>query len=92
MRIIEFIKWWWRNNDGFTRTIACLVIFSGIPALIAGPFLGKIAVLAFIGSILATMVGWVLYGACLGLKSLWDEFNMENPTEETRIISKLKGE
>lgn len=91
MRLLQFIKWWWDNNDEFTRTAVCFGLLWAIPCGIATIWFGEAAVIAAFAGILTVMGGWGLYGIFRILRGLWDQFNDENPSEEIAIIRKLKG-
>lgn len=91
MRLVQFIKWWWSKNDYFNRTLACFFFFCIIPALISIAWLGKNAFLVALTGAAITAVGWALYGIFYWLRSMWREFDNELPTEDVKIIRRLKG-
>ncbi len=91
MRLIQFIKWWWGENDNFNRTLAAFIVLWLIPCLLAISLFGAKAMLALIVGILSTIVGWGLYGIFYWLRGLWQEFDRKNPSEDIEIINRLKG-
>jgi len=90
MRLFQFVKWWWKRNDEFNRTLACLGIWS-IPCIIAVIWVGEKALLGIVFGIIVALLGWALYGIFCVLRGLWSTFNDEYPTEDIAIVRKLKG-
>lgn len=93
MRLLQFAKWWWKNNDGVNRSIAAFVIWILLTTPFIFPVGGIYAVIlmALIYFILVILT-WFLYDMFLSIKNSWKKFNRENPTEEQRIISRLRGD
>ena len=93
MRVVQFCKWWWKNNDGFNRSIILSVIWmilgSPFAAWMAGPY-GLAVLFATYAGLCA--VFWILHTIGIFIKESWIEFTKENPTEEQKIISKLRGD
>lgn len=92
MRLIQFIKWWWKDNEPGTRTAAIAVlwlVFFTIPASI---FYGLIGVaLSMFAGMISICVFWIL--ALLGtyLYHSWRSFNYAVPPDDIQIINRLKG-
>lgn len=91
MRLLQFIKWWWKNNDNFNRTIACYVIFSVLPTVIAAIFIGKEATIVMVIGVVVIAGYWGIYSLYHFIRNLWKDFNDMHPTEDEAIIRKLKG-
>ena len=92
MRLLQFIKWWWNNEDGFDKSIAVITIFGVIPAFIVTFVFGGSGIHIFLITTLTVGLFWILYGIKYYLSSLWREFNNACPTEDMVILRKLKGE
>jgi len=90
MRLLQFFKWWWRNNDWFNHTIAVGVAWL-ILCVLFSFFIGKTSILFGLIGILGIIISWIVYGIFCWLRGLWREFDAAVPTEETRIIRRLKG-
>ncbi len=91
MRFLQFIKWWWKSNDYFNRTIACFAIFCVIPLAIASIFFGKIALVAIVIAALMIIAGWALFGIFYWFRTQWLEFIDDEPTEDTEVMRRLQG-
>ena len=91
MRLIQFIKWWWNDNDYFNRTIASFIVFCIIPCLFGIIWFGAKSVIAIFIGVGLTLAGWGLYGIFYWLRSLWQKFDREHPPEDVEIINRLKG-
>lgn len=91
MRIADFLKWWWAKNDEFNRTVGCFIVLWVIPCVISAIWFGKLSLLAIPIGFATVAAGWALYGLFYWLRGLYREFEDNNPTEEVRIIRKIKG-
>lgn len=93
MRLVEFIKWWWENNDSFNRTVLVFVAGAIFPSVIVSAiFAVEIGLLVLLGSLIAIVAFWILLGLFKGLKEEWENFNRARPPEDVRIVRRLKGE
>ncbi len=90
MRLIQFFKWWWNQNDWFNRTLG-VVAAQAIFFLLLCIFIGKIGILFALGGALSIGVMWIIYGIFYWLRGMWQEFEREVPTEDIEIINRLKG-
>lgn len=91
MRLLQFVKWWWDKKHPFERTFASVMVFGGIPSLIASIWIAEKAILIFIFVMFSVIAGWALYGLFCTMRNTWNKFIDENPSEEVAIIRKLKG-
>jgi hypothetical protein len=91
MRLNQFIKWWWKKNDEFNRTVACFILFCAIPCAIASTFVGKMAIAGLLIGLCITVGGWALYGIFYWLREMWREFDDEVPAEDIALMRKLRG-
>lgn len=91
MRFFQFLKWWWRKSDNFTRTIFPTLIFWVLPCFFMIPIFGQYAVLAAAIGIFIIFSGYGIYGFYYLLNEYWKEFNKDEPTEDIMIINRLKG-
>lgn len=92
MRLFEFVKWWWNRNDIFTRVIVCFLILWVIPCVISTIWIGKFAFELILIGVISIMALGVVGALLCVLMSMWTKFNEEVPTDDVKIIKRLKGE
>lgn len=92
MRVIQFCRWWERN-DGFNRSIILgfiwMILGSPIAFILAGAFGLAALFVTYLGLCVSF---WILHTIGVFIKESWIEFTQENPTEEQKIISRLRGD
>ena len=93
MRVLEFVKWWWNSNDGFNRSIVLFFVWMIVSSPFAFALGGAHAIaLSAVAYIVGVVIFWILHFVFLFIRESWNQFNMENPTEEQKIISRLRGD
>jgi len=90
MRFVQFLKWWWYQNDWFNRTIAVMAV-QAVIFLLSCIFIGKIGILFAFGGAISIGIMWAIYGIFYWLRGMWQEFEREVPTDDVEIINRLKG-
>ena len=90
MRLIQFLQWWWNQNDWFNRTLG-VIATQAIFFALSGFLIGKICVLLAIGGAVSIGVMWLIYGIFYWLRGMWREFEREVPPEDVEIMNRLKG-
>lgn len=92
MRLVQFFKWLWINNDPFNRTLGCFGLFWALPCAISAIWItAEIAFLSVTIGMGVVTTGWVLYGLFSYIRKLWTDFNDACPPEDIQVIRKLKG-
>jgi hypothetical protein len=91
MRLFAFLKWWWKNNDWFNRTVFSFLFLWATPCVMATIFVGPKALLCILFGAFIVIGSWALFGIYYSIHNLWKKFDDENPTDEVRVIRKLKG-
>lgn len=92
MRLFQFIKWWWDQNDIFNRTIVIGILYSVLGILPAAILFGEIgAQIMLVIGISALLLFCLLFFLISYLADTWKVFNLEMPTEDVQIMNKLKG-
>ena len=91
MRLLQFIKWVWKKNDPFNRSLIGFFLFFCFPALIASIWIGSKSILIVAAGMAIILGGWLLYGIFCTCREIWAQFNDEEPTEDIAILRKLNG-
>ena len=85
----NFVKWWWKKKYKYEK-ISLLLVFYTSMCLLSGIFFGIYAILFYIASMIAVIVGHIVYSLIQGVKKEWQKYQDLKDQESQEIMYRLR--